>query len=71
MEKIDRSWHITPPFEKFFYIMILFQTHANNIFDIFLKQKYNNKQFEEEWNMEFENYFPVWNQLTADQKNRI
>ena len=21
--------------------------------------------------MEFENYFPVWNQLTADQKNRI
>lgn len=51
--------------------MILFQTHANNIFDIFLKQKYNNKQFEEEWNMEFENYFPVWNQLTADQKNRI
>ena len=21
--------------------------------------------------MEFENYFPIWNQLTADQKNRI
>ena len=21
--------------------------------------------------MEFENYFPIWNQLTTDQKNRI
>ena len=32
---------------------------------------FQDKQCKEEWNMELENFFPIWNQLTADQKNRI